>query len=47
MNHPMVAFVLGAAVWAAPVFAQTAALPAPSPIEKELAARAANMTEVT
>src|SRR3974377_1482544 len=31
----------------APGFAQTSPLPRPSPVEKELAARASNVTEVT
>jgi hypothetical protein len=39
--------VLGAATLAATALAQTAQLPAPSPIEKVLAARASNVTEVT
>jgi hypothetical protein len=38
---------LGAVVLAAPLAAQTAQLPAPPPIEKELAARASDATEVT
>jgi len=43
----MFAFVLGAVALAAPALAQTAQLPAPSPIEKVLAARASHVTEVT
>jgi hypothetical protein len=43
----MIAFVLAAAALAAPALAQTSPLPAPPPIEKELAARASNVTEVT
>ena len=40
------ALVLGVAALAGPVAAQTS-LPLPSPVEKELAARASNVTEVT
>jgi hypothetical protein len=40
-------FILAAAAMAGPTLAQTAQLPAPSPIEKELAARASDVTEVT
>lgn len=40
-------FILGAAVLAAPALAQNSPLPLPAPIEKELAARASNVTEVT
>jgi len=47
MRYRMIAFVLGAAALAAPALAQTAQLPPPPPIEKELAARASNVTEVT
>ncbi len=47
MKHRIIALLLGAAVLAAPVLAQTSQLPAPSPLEKELAARASNVTEVT
>ncbi len=47
MKNGIVAFVLGAAVWAAPAMAQTSQLPTPPPVEKELAARASNVTEVT
>ncbi len=36
-----------AAAFAAPALAQTSALPEPPPIEKELATRASNVTEVT
>src|SRR3569833_3559866 len=39
-------WVLGLAVMAGPAMAQSA-LPVPSPIEKELAGRASNVTEVT
>jgi Domain of unknown function (DUF4252) len=47
MHNQMVIFILAAATLAGPAFAQTAQLPAPSPIEKELAARASDVTEVT
>jgi hypothetical protein len=39
--------ILAAATMAAPARAQTVQLPAPPPVEKELAARASNVTEVT
>jgi Domain of unknown function (DUF4252) len=47
MRNPLIVLVLGTAAWAAPLFAQSSALPLPPPIEKELAARATNVTEVT
>jgi hypothetical protein len=47
MRNPLIVFVLGSAAWAAPLLAQNSALPLPPPVEKELAARAANVTEVT
>ena len=52
MRNRIFTFVLTAAVLAIPISArvapaQTDQLPAPSPIEKELAARASDMTEVT
>ena len=47
MRNRIVSFILAAGVLAAPALAQTAQLPAPSPIEKELAARASDVTEVT
>ncbi|MGA9667784.1 MAG: DUF4252 domain-containing protein [Terracidiphilus sp.] len=47
MKNRIIAFVLGAAVFAVPVMAQTSQLPSPPPIEKALAARASNVTEVT
>jgi hypothetical protein len=51
MGKRMIAFVLGAAALAVPALAQTGApgsgLPLPPPVEKELAARASNVTEVT
>jgi len=47
MKNRIIAFVLGAAALAAPALAQTAQLPLPPAVEKELAARASNVTEVT
>jgi hypothetical protein len=52
MRNRIFTFVLAAAVLAVPMLARTAMaqteqLPTPSPIEKELAARASDMTEVT
>ena len=47
MRNKVLAFVLGVAALALPAVAQTDQLPAPPPIEKELAARASNVTEVT
>jgi hypothetical protein len=47
MQNRIMALVLGAAVLAAPARAQTAKLPAPSPVEKALAARAFSVDEVT
>jgi hypothetical protein len=47
MKNRMIVFVLGAAAVAATALAQSSQLPAPPPIEKELAARASNVTEVT
>jgi hypothetical protein len=47
MRNRVLAFVLGVAALALPAAALTDQLPAPSPIEKELAARAYNVTEVT
>jgi hypothetical protein len=47
MKIRIMAFVLGAVVLAAQAFAQSSPLPLPSAVEKELAARAANVTEVT
>jgi len=40
-------FILGAAVLTTPALAQNSPLPLPAPVEKELAARASNVTEVT
>ena len=52
MRNRIVNFIVAAAVLAVPMLAQTALaqtaqLPAPSPVEKELAARASDVTEVT
>lgn len=47
MKSRIVNLVLGAAVLGATAMAQTSLLSLPSPLEKELAARASNVTEVT
>jgi len=47
MRNRIMTFILAAAVLAAPALAQTSPLPLPPPVEKELAARASNVTEVT
>jgi hypothetical protein len=52
MNHHIAAFLLAAATLTAPALvvpasAQNSQLPLPSPVEKELAARASDVTEVT
>lgn len=47
MRNRILMFVLAAAALAVPVVAQNSELPAPPPIERELAARASNVTEVT
>jgi hypothetical protein len=47
MQNRIAALVFCAAALAAPALAQTAQLPAPSSIEKELAARASNVDEIT
>jgi hypothetical protein len=47
MKNRIIAFVLGAVALAVPALAQTAQLPVPPPIEKELAARASNVDEIT
>ena len=47
MKKHVIAFVLGVAAWAAPSFAQTPPLPLPPAVEKDLAARASDVTEVT
>ena len=47
MKNRIMTFVLGAVAMAAPVFAQSTPLPLPPAVEKELAARASDVTEVT
>ncbi len=47
MRNRIVIYLIAAAALTAPALAQTTQLPAPSPIEKELAARASDVTEVT
>ncbi|MGA2219791.1 MAG: DUF4252 domain-containing protein [Terracidiphilus sp.] len=47
MKNHIIAFVLGVAGLSATALAQTSPLPLPPPVEKELAARASNVTEVT
>lgn len=47
MKYRILAFVLGTAALAAPALAQPSPLPLPPPVEKELASRASNVTEVT
>ncbi len=47
MKDRIVILVLAVAALAAPALAQTSPLPLPPPVEKELAARASNVTEVT
>jgi hypothetical protein len=47
MKRQILIFVLGAGAWTATLPAQISPLPLPAPVEKELAARAANVTEVT
>jgi hypothetical protein len=47
MKNRIAIVLLAAAALAAPLVAQTSPLPLPSPVEKELAARASNVTEVT
>src|ERR1700679_1139534 len=47
MRNRSLIFLLAAGALAASALAQDSTLPAPSPIEKELAARASNVTEVT
>jgi hypothetical protein len=47
MKNRVLIFVLGVAAWGASLVAQTSPLPLPPPVEKELAARASDVTEVT
>jgi hypothetical protein len=47
MKNRIATFLLTASVLAAPALAQNSPLPLPSPVEKELAARASDVTEVT
>jgi Domain of unknown function (DUF4252) len=47
MHNRIIAFIFAVAALALPALAQTAQLPTSSPIEKELAARATNVDEVT
>lgn len=47
MRNRIISFVLGAVVLAAQAFTQTTPLPLPSAVEKVLAARASDVTEVT
>lgn len=47
MKNPITVLVLAAAAMAAPAMAQNSPLPLPSPVEKELAAKASDVTEVT
>ena len=47
MKHRILACIFAAGLVAVPALAQTDELPPPSPVEKELAARASDVTEVT
>ena len=48
MKNQIMALALGLASWSIPAaLAQTSSLPLPPPVEKELAAKASNVTEVT
>jgi hypothetical protein len=47
MKNRIIAFIVAAGGLVLPVLAQSAPLPEPSPVEKELAARASNVDEVT
>lgn len=47
MKNPISVLVLVAALAGMPAIAQNTALPLPSPVEKELASKASNVTEVT
>ena len=47
MQNRIIAFIFGAVALAIPAVAQTSPLPLPPAVEKELAARASDVTEVT
>ena len=47
MKNQIIAFILGVAAWAAPAYAQSSPFLLPPAVEKELAARASDVTEVT
>ena len=47
MKNAIAALVLGVVSFVVPAVAQNSQLPLPSPVEKELAAKASNVTEVT
>ena len=47
MNNRIAALILGVVALAVPAVAQNSQLPLPSPVEKELSAKASNVTEVT
>jgi hypothetical protein len=47
MRNWIIAFILGAGALAMPAVAQTSPLPLPPAVEKELAARASDVTEIT
>ena len=47
MKNRILTFALAAAAFTAPGFAQTTPLPDPPPVEKAIAERASNVTEVT
>jgi Domain of unknown function (DUF4252) len=47
MKNPIAVLVLAVAAIAAPAMAQNSPLPLPSPVEKDLAAKASDVTEVT
>ena len=47
MKKAILTLALAAAAWAAPAFAQSSPLPLPPAVEKELAEKASNVTEVT
>ncbi len=47
MKHRLLAIILAAGIVAVPALAQNEELPPPSPVEKDLAAKASDVTEVT